>query len=99
MLATVFKGVVGFLPVGVTAYLAQAVGTQEPGIIVAGGAFGTAGFYFSLWLKEKKSHSETWKEIERIRAERDRARTHCANCPGNEIRRTAEKSTTSFENV
>lgn len=83
------KIIAGVLPVGVCAFIAQALG-QDSGTLVGIGGGCSAGFYFAMWRAEIKSHKDTWKLVERLRGERDRERVRCVNCAGNEVRRKSE---------
>ena len=91
MMETWVKSVVGFAPTLLVPLLGMSDQVADPagelvGMLTKGGMI-SAGFFCSMWLREKKSHGETWKVVERVREERDVARRACADCPGNEIRR------------
>ena len=89
MLPTAFKTIIGALPVGLYTILSvNGIDTDSIiSYIAPAASFGSAGFYFSQWRAERKSHKKTWEKVEETRQQRDQARTRCADCPGNELRR------------
>lgn len=82
MLSTGFKSLLGFTPLLIGNAMAG-LGSVEPQFYEVGGALLASGIFYGLWRQALNSNKKCWEEIEQVRAERDAARTKCADCPGN----------------
>lgn len=92
MLAIAFKSCSALMSVSIPTCLAQVSGIQDAATLTTVGAGGLSMFFFQQWMAERTANKKAWEEVERIRADRDKARTQCINCPGNETRRAKENT-------